>query len=442
MIERNYGDQDRATEGFAGIDRMNAQAKAERESRMPVPQWYADYIQRVLSDPNADPAQLGREAAMHPEFKAMVGGAQPQGSQIPRPQDSLSQVGPGSGPGYPALYAPGGVNPAHGPQSGLPAMSGPGAGSPMSQPGTGYGAPPPANPWQGAPQMQPRMTFGHPAAAAAIAPSQPQPQYIQSLGQLGQPTQGAPQVSPAQAGASGSGPAQPRAPRDFGPPIFRGGDTLSRRDAAMIAPQLPTAIAAQGRRESTQATGDNKVQLQQMKNQLGLAVAEMKRSGQTDEQIVKMLLGTAKEEGTQQRFVEHEKGLTKRAEIGADAATGSAAIRSKAGEDPDEKRLRNLETRISALKLQTSWETQPDLQEMVAEFETEADAAAQRLGKPRQRAGQKPQPKPGSGPGPAKAPDKAAPAGGKPGKIHVKLPNGSTGWVPEAGFDPKTMKKI
>ena len=462
MIGRDSNDQNNVIAGFGGIDQMNARAQAERQSRMPVPQAYADYIQRLLADPNADPAQLGREASQHPEIQRYLqgGGQQPAGG-IPRPQDSLSQVGPGTGPGYPALYAPGGVNPAHGP------------GMPNTGMGGGAGAVSGANPVNGAavvPNQQPPQDPWREAAfqrgelppanyqQGGVGVSRPGPDsFTQSLGRTGQPMQGAPQVSPQQAGASGSAPLPPQQPgggpmvprMDPGAPKFQGGDTMSYKDAAIIAPHLPGIEAARSREQVAQAGGDTRLQVQQLKNQLGSEVAGLKARGVSDANIVKMLLGTAKEEGTQQRFVEHEKGETKRAEIGADARTGAAAIGQQGREQSAEKELRTIETALAAITSKPDWTK--DATSMM-----EFGRLTARVGELHRQVGRTGPSTPGpingppapgatSGPGtqppPAKKPAQPAPAkaGGK--RISV-LYQGRKASVLESDFDPKTMQKL
>ncbi|MHB1098582.1 MAG: hypothetical protein ACYCZR_03425, partial [Burkholderiales bacterium] len=128
--------------------------------------------------------------------------------------------------------------------------------------------------------------------------------------------------------------------QNFPAPQFQGGDTMSYRDANMIAPHLPGIEAARSREQVARAGGDTRLQVQQLKNQLGSEVANLRARGVSDTNIVKMLLGTAGEEGKQERFVEHEKGETERAKIGANARTGAAAIGQQGREQSAEKELR------------------------------------------------------------------------------------------------------
>ena len=300
MIGRDYGDQQSVTSGMAGIDRMNEQAAERKRLSMPGPQWWADFMQR-LADPNTDPAALGREAAQHPEFRATVGGAAGgTGTFGPPPQQPasvLSQVQSGPG-GSASLAPPGGVNPAHGPQS-----------------------------------------LGLSGQRAQTPTQPPQGQFTQSLGQMGQPMPGAPQVSPQQAGASGSMPQSqqqsgggnfvPRA--DFGPPRFQGGDTVSLRDMQMIGPQIPSMLAARSRENVAQQGGDVKLQIQEMQANQRAGIETLKAQGKTDEQIVKMLLGTAKEEGLQQRNVTDNNRKLEGTKIMAEAQKGTAKIRAEGG---------------------------------------------------------------------------------------------------------------
>lgn len=365
-----------AISGFQGVDQMNREAEQKRQMNMPIPQAFADYIQRLMADPNADPKQLAQEARNHPEVQALLSGGGPQqpAAPLPRPQDSLSQVGPGAGPGSPALYAPGGMNPAHGPQAGMP----------------------PAQP-----QAQPQ-------------PAPQRPSFTQSLGQMGQPAQGAPPVSPQQAGAQGSG-QYPRP--NFPTPQFRGGDTMNYRELQAIGPHLPELQRTQSRQQVAGQQGDVRLQIQEMKGKIQQGVADLKAQGVSDANIVKMLLGTAQEEGKQERFVEGEKGKTERAKIGAGATLGAAKTRATTTESSDEKELRNLQTKIQGLTAKTKWEAQPELRAQVEEFRVQAKALATKLGKPYIE---------GSGGAPAP----------KSGKVPVRLKDGKTGWVEEGKVTP------
>ncbi len=417
MIQPDNTGASLAQQGFGQIDQMRKEAEAKRLGRMPAPQALSNYFQRVFN--GEDPRLVAAEASAHPEVQQHVEGLR-NGAQ--NPQDSVSHVGPGvGGPGMPGLYTPKGTRPDMPPMAGLP-----GSAHQMNQQSLGM---------QPTPSLAGGPALGGGQQSVPSYGSAPQ----QTLANMGQPMQGAPQVSPQQAGASnslslpqqpGGGPQVPR--QDFG--RMRGftpnTDILSNDEVARMGPYVAGAEQTQSRERIASEQGKVKEIVQQMKSAQAEKYATLRAQGVDEATAAKLALGIMNEQGTQERFVEGEKGKTERAKIGADATKAAAGTRASAAEDPDEKRLRNLESRIAALKSKTDWEAQPDLKDMVTEFETEADAAAARLGKPRKQ-------KPGSAPATtspkAVAPAKAPPA--QAGMKHVKLKNGKTGWVPAAKVD-------
>lgn len=461
MIGRDNTDANSIQQGMQGIDQMNLRAEQQRQLNRPIPQAAADYIQHLLKNPHIDAAQLGREAAQHPEVADWL--KQGVGGSVPSP--SVSNVGPGQGPGQPALYNPAGQGPAAGPGGGVQSYSPPMPGPSQDDQTYGTNGGRPSGNATGIVGQAPQRSLGdiqaqsHGQSAQAVGYNPPQlsggvgdggASFMHGARTQSGPVAGAPQPSYQQSLAQ-SGPAMqpgggPQVPRqDFGTPSFQGGDTMSYRELQAIQPMIPGAQAAQRAAQVAQIGADSRTEGGALKSQTQAFTAKLRAAGVSEQALVKLGLGQVKEEGLQQRAVESENGKTERARIAADATKSAAGIRAKAGEDPDEKRLRNLESRIQALKSKTDWEAQPDLKDMVQEFEQEADAAAERLGKPRRQKGtSKPQPKAPGAKALGKVPDAAVDAARAKvpaGQILIRR-NGKLGAIPPDKFNSATDTKL
>jgi hypothetical protein len=458
MIQRDNGDTNNIIGGFGEIEKQKQIAEQKRQMAMPIPQAAADYIQHLLNNPHVDAGQLGREAAAHPEVADWLKGG--TGGGIGQP--SVSNVGPGEGPGSPALYNPTGQGPAAGPGGGEQSYGGRQytPGESVGSQGRTFEAPmagPPAQPTLQGMGLGPQLPAQHQQSLGMLGYSQ-QGSMMQGAGdggasflhtartQIGQPTQGAPQLSPQQAQQAG-GPAMqpgggPQVPRqNFPAPQFRGGDTLSYRELGALQPTINGAQASQRSTDVARINSSGKQDAGVLKSQTDAFTAKLRAAGVSEQALVKLGLGQVQEEGKQQRFAEHEKGLNYRSETAADAQKSSAGIKAKSG---DNKALladfNQTMNQIRAWKARTDWETQPDIKEKVDMAERHANTLRNLMDLPQSEAGPVPGNKPPAAkPGKAPAPGKAPPAAGK---IHFQAPNGRTGWVDPAGFDEKTMKRI
>lgn len=426
-----------------GVGDIASAQKAEAQANAPIHPKLQQFIDRMLA--GEDPARLGQEAKGDPELQAFMaqlrGGGQAQPPPSAAPPDLRMQPG-----GQPSLGAVGSMWPG----AREPALRDASTTNPDPTQRSLYR---PA-PGQGGPNATPnagQSTYGW------TPPPQGQAQTPYSLAQMGQPMLGAPTVDPRQAGAAGEGPAptqavnyeqggvqvsRPAAPefdrsqtaQQPAPAQAPASRPFTNRDFAQISPMLPSMIAGQSRQNVAGTQAGAREAVANLNTHKALLIQTMKQRGATEHETNAAQIALGKMTVDEQIAALKYQQALEVAKIGAGATLGAAGIKADTKEDPDEKRLRNLESRIQALKSKTDWEKQPDLQEMVSEFEAEADAAAQRLGKPRQRTLQPGATQPATRK-PAKTPAKG-------GKIRVKLANGQVGSIDPAQFDPKTMTKL
>lgn len=484
MIPREYTDQHDVTSAFGQLDAKKAQAQ-KRE--YPVNQAYANFIQRLM-DPNADASALGREAAAHPEVRAYIESLKQGMSAAPAPQDQIPQVG--SVGGQTSIGAPGQFEPAHGPNGpggGNPQPKYPGypAGPPTGEVGTGYNAPPPENPWErvagnASPAFQaanPEQGQGmskfvgqHQQAAQAIQPSQPMSAYSRSLAETG-PAQGAPQVSPQEAGAQGWSPGQPQETRgtsgpppwsppsghQYGPPnqfppaqFSPNSDVLYPRDLEQMQHALPSIIASQGREQVAQTNTQGKGNVAAGNQEVQLILGKLKALGMSDATIARLRSETAKEVGRNQRFVESEKNDLTQTGMMADATKSAAGTRAATKESPAEKELRTIETEMGAITSKPDWTKDQQSVQNFNRLWSRVGELHRQVGREGNSTPPPMQPVPeqaktilkGQGiptPSGKPAPKPPQPQQGK--KIRV-MKNGVAGTIDESKFDPSTMTKI
>ncbi len=422
-----------------GIDQINARAEQKRMQNMPIPQSAADYIQHLLKNPHVDAAQLGREAAAHPEVADWL----KQGMAQPLPQPGTSNVGPGTGPGSPALYNPAGQGPVAGPGGGVQSYSPQMPGPTQDDQTYGTNGQRPSGPGLGTvgqarqgPHEQSLGMLGYSQQGSMQGVGDGGASFMRDARtSLGQPMQ-SPQVSPQAAQAAGPGfqpGGGPQVPRqDFGTPKFSGGDTMSYRELNALQPTINGAQASQRATGVAQINANAKGDTGDLRSQTQAFIAKLNVDEKDRATLSRILLGTNKEEGQQQRFVEGEKGKNERAKIGAEATKSAAGTRAAAIENPDEKDLRKVRDNITTLQNKTDWEQQPGPVAQMEEYRRQLRALSQKLGKPY-----------AENAGPAKPGASTAPAGVKPlkpGYIRVTLPNGAQGQIPAQAFDPNTMK--
>lgn len=333
MIQPDNTGASLATQGFAGIDQQKALKEQARQQAMPIPQALADYYQRMMN--GEDPAALGAEARNHPEIQGHVESLR-AGSQLQPPQ--VSHVGPGAGgPGQPALYTPQGTRDDMPPMQGLSDVQRQSHG--QSQQAVGYSPPSLAGGVGDG-----GASFMH--GARTQQPAQPP---------MGSMSQGSPSLSMPQ--QPGGGPQIAR--QDFGTPKFKGGDTISYKDAPQFAQAASQAAGINSREQIAREAAKVKEVVQSTKSDMALQIAQLKAQGVDDATLVKLMLGTMGEQGKQERFVEGEKGRTKRNENSADALRFGAKSRADGKEDPAEKELRSLQSEMGAVVSKPDWTKDP-----------------------------------------------------------------------------------
>lgn len=384
----------------------------------------AAYLDRLLA--GADPDQLKAEASADPDLAGIFGSIKRNGPVSP--QGMVPDLHPRGG-----LQAPGAVNPAGGPgpyQVAQPATSVQQANrqehslaqSALSGPG------------QISTQSLGAMDVNMRGRTVSGVPG------MDALTMMAQPMQGAPQVTPQQAGAQVMQPSQPR-PQPQSQPQPQGRQ-WTRRDLAQVVPLVPTIEAGRSREAVAKTNADAKMKTEQTKN-LRLALqAKAKEEGLDARMIQDALLKT---EGMDDKMqIAYFKGMidVQKASISAEATKSAAGIKAsapKGGEDPDEKELRNLQNAIKGLTSVTDWEKQPTLAGQVSEWRDQAQALAKRLGKPYVEGGN-------TGPKPKAAAPATAPAQPKPsagGKIRVKVKaTGQVGSISPQFFDPNKYERL
>ncbi len=368
------------------------------EGDQPIPDVLQRYVQRILA--GEDPQQVGAEAQRDPGIAALIQQHR-RSPQMPNPASTVPDVGWQGGP---ALGAPGQFSPSGGPMG----PSGPGAlGTQAAQGG-------------------PAMSLGsmqaqqHQGAQQAIAPESYQPGWMEtsrtppSIAAMAQPTQGAPQVTPQQAGAS---VGQPSRPAQAAQPAQR---NMSRKEFGMLSPILPAAIAAGGRQEQARAVAEGRMRTEQMRAQKDTLLAIMKENGldaRVGQQLLLKLEGM--DDAQQRAYLEAMTDLLK-AQTQASASTGAARIRADTarGPNPTLEDLKLVQNQIRQWQSITDWQKQPTVVAKVKEAEEQVRRLRQALGIPQEGSGtQQPAPQ-----------NKQTPRGKT---LRFRFPNGNTVAVPE-----------
>jgi hypothetical protein len=218
----------------------------------------------------------------------------------------------------------------------------------------------------------------------------------------------------------------------FPPPKFRGGDTISYNEFAAMQPLIKTAQETQSRQQVAQTGAEGRQGVADTRAQVSQAIARLKAQGASDANIVKMLLGTAEEEGRQERAAASEADKTERAKIDAGARLGAAKIRASGGmEQVDLKviadQARSLRSLISQFARADKMFILPGLNITLGQAEQDLaryDAEVAR------RTGMSARP-PNEGPQlpPQKPAAKPAAGGGK--LVQMRFPSGNVRSVPE-----------
>lgn len=190
------------------------------------------------------------------------------------------------------------------------------------------GAPPPQAPVR-APAPQASIADPNWRPPASFRPGQ-SPALGPGVGpSLGQPTQGAPQVTPAQAGAVGSvGGPPPQRPQVAPPqaaPAAPAPHRWTQREFQQLQPALPSIVAAQGRSQAAKTTAGAKIDVADKQALVRFITAKMREDGKTQAQIDNALIAIMGEEGKNTRAAAANETSTTNTAIKAGAAKEVAA---------------------------------------------------------------------------------------------------------------------
>lgn len=397
-----------------------ANYQAEQTANAPIHPAMQAYIERLLK--GEDPTKLGLEARNDPNMARMID----ERLRGPQPAGIANNV------------------PDVGVQGGQPSLGAPGQFSPAAGPGTqpGFGGPPaaPAQP-QRSLSAQPNErqanlgTFDIPLGGQQV----PAPGLV-ALPRMAQPTPGAPQVSPQEAGAkvlptsqkpaaqaqpSSKGSAQPASP------------PITNRQFASMQNMLPAAIAASGRQDAARIQAETKMAVARLDAEKSTLLAIMRENGMDTRHFEQMLKATETLDVSQQQAVLKAVTDLMKAQISAGATLGAARTRADAPKGPNAtlETLKKEIDEVKSLKSKTDWEKQPETVQRIQELEDNIKVYKEALGVP----------SPGKSKPSQPAQQPSAPAksdGSERKRIKVRLPNGATGTIDEAYFDPKTMTKL
>ena len=401
----------------------------EKQLDKPLPPDLQKYIARILK--GEDPQKVGLEARNDPNLAHLIDSRlrnQPQ----PSPQSMVPDVGMRGG--QPAVMQPGAVSPS-GAQNPYAQQAPLSLGSINSQQhAAAQGAIGGAQVGSINPQSLGAMDVQMRGQTVSGVPGQ------DALALMGQPMQGAPQVQadtrPSVASFMPQQPAQPQAQ-----PGSQQGGQYTYRDLKAISPLIPTIEASRSREAVAKTAADAKRETEMAKNERIVLVQVMRENGLNERAISDFLIKTEGLDVKQQQAVLNAMIGMYKADRSAEAAVGSARIRSDrptGGEDPDEKELRALGNNLATITADPYWQSDDKKQAQVAEITRKMNALGARLGKPWAQGGvEKPKP----------APAKTAPATGQPvrqtsGKVRVR--NKQTGQVGTITppFDPAKYEKL
>ena len=333
---------DLLSNAFGGLDSSLAQRAEQQRLDSPGDSKLDAYIDRLLA--GADPEQLKAEMRNDPdaEVRAIFGNLQTPPSVSP--QGMVPDLHPQGG-----LQAPGAVNPA----------GGPGPYQPVQRP---MAPSVPAQNQQTHLQNSQAIGGWQPGRSLADAPGPFEGSSalirgheVQGLGSrdasilMAQPTQGAPQVTPEQAGARVLPPSPPAQPRQAPPaPAQQAGRTI--REQQRLMPLIPAMEAARSREAVAKTGADTKRSTEQSKN-LRLALAAVaKQRGLDEDRIQRALIAT---EGMDDKMqIAYFKGIMdlQAEQVRAGATLGAAKTRT-AGSG-DDQRLKELSRSAASLRAQ------------------------------------------------------------------------------------------